>query len=444
MSTSFDPKADDAGLAAMRPTWVRWHIVALLMAYSFTSWFNRVSISVADRPIQTEFQLTSFQIGLIDSSLLLAYTLCMTPGGWFIDRFGPRMALMVMGFGTGLFVAATGLAGHAWLGAGLAFVSFLMVRACMGVFSAPIYPASGKMVSHWVPATQRAWANGLITGAAPVGMAVSHVLFGHLVDAYTWRVAFLITGSFTALLALAWRLYVTDYPSQHRLVNLAELKLIGASQGPASAVRTDWLRLLRNRSLVLLTLSYAAVGYFEYLFNFCSEYYFKNVLEIPETVSRQYSSVTNLAMGAAMPLGGLCSDWLARRCSLRFGRAAVPVAGMLGSAATLFAATFTRDPHWTMIWFVLANASIGATEGSFWTTAIALGGRWGATAGGIVNTGGNAGGALAPSVTRGLGQLFNNWGPSFYVGSLVCLAGVVLWWWIDPNDRVADGEEICR
>jgi hypothetical protein len=33
----------------------------------------------------------------------------MTPGGWFIDRFGPRAALMVVAFGSALFVGLTGL-----------------------------------------------------------------------------------------------------------------------------------------------------------------------------------------------------------------------------------------------------------------------------------------------------------------------------------------------
>src|SRR6266404_4560139 len=30
-----------------RPTWVRWQILALLMAFSFMSWLNRMSIAVA-------------------------------------------------------------------------------------------------------------------------------------------------------------------------------------------------------------------------------------------------------------------------------------------------------------------------------------------------------------------------------------------------------------
>lgn len=427
MSKSLEPHESNHHPARI----MRWEIVGLLMLYSFMSWFNRISFAVADERIMEQFQLSSSQIGNIDSALLIAYTLCMTPGGWVIDRFGPKAALIVMGFGSALFVAGTGCVGMAlnaatWASVanltGVAFLAFVAVRALMGSFSAPIYPASAKLVSHWIPLTQRAWANGLITGAAPVGMAAAHVVFGFLINRYTWERAFVITGSITALVAILWAIR-------------------GRDQRQDSRPKAPWWTLLRNRSLVLLTISYAAVGYFEYLFNFCSEYYFKGVLLIPEDVSRRYASYTNLAQAAAMPVGGLLADLMMRRYGYRAGRAFVPVLGMLASAGTLFAATRTTDTDWTLVWFVLANAAIGATEGAFWTTAVELGGRRGGTSAGIVNTGGNLGGALAPSVTRGLGQLFGgDWHPGFYIGSLVCLFGAALWVWIDPRERTPDSE----
>ena len=439
-----------AGAGSGRATWVRWQLIGLLMAYSMANWFNRVSVSVADLPLINEFHLTSPQIGVIDSALLLAYTLCMTPGGWLIDRFGPRRALIVMGFGSALFVALTGLAGSAWLGAGLVFVSFLVIRALMGALSAPIYPASAKLVGHWIPFDRQAWANGLINGAAPLGMAIAHVGFGGLCDTYGWRAAFVITGTCTAVLALVWTAYGRDYPSQHPAVNEAELRLIQAGSTPATlaagnpgakAGRVAWSRLLRNRSLIFLTLSYATVGYFEYLDVFCTEYYFKQVLGISVDDSRRYSSYATLAMAVTMPLGGFFSDRLVRRFGYRLGRASMPVLGLLGSASTLIALCLTRDPSWSLAWFIVGHACIALTEGAFWTTAIDLGGRQGGSAAGILNTGGNVLGSLAPTVTRWLGAYLNDWRPGFYLGSVICLLGVSFWWGIDPTERTPEGEE---
>src|SRR5438309_9581490 len=81
-----------------RPTWIRWHILALLLAFSFMSWFNRVSMSVAgDLSIMKEFSISTTKMGWVYSALLFAYTLFMIPGGWLADRRGPWIALLLMG-----------------------------------------------------------------------------------------------------------------------------------------------------------------------------------------------------------------------------------------------------------------------------------------------------------------------------------------------------------
>src|SRR5262249_299610 len=150
-----------------------------------------------------------------------------------------------------------------------------------------------------------------------------------------------------------------------------------------SAPETTWLPLLRNRSLLLLTLSYAAVGYFEYLFYFWTHYYFDEVLQLGKEQSRLFSTVVNLAMAAGMGLGGLLSDRLQRRCGYRWGRALVAMGGMLAGAGFLVLGILATEPGWIIAWFALALATVGATEGPFWATAVDLGGRHGATAAGI-------------------------------------------------------------
>ena len=111
MSTT-TPSAQPRPTETTRPTWVRWHIVALLVSYSFMTWFNRVSMSVAyDEQIKTQTGMSPEAIGSVISAFLFAYMICMTPGGWLIDRFGPWAALVVMGLGSALFGALTGIAG---------------------------------------------------------------------------------------------------------------------------------------------------------------------------------------------------------------------------------------------------------------------------------------------------------------------------------------------
>jgi sugar phosphate permease len=91
----------------------------------------------------------------------------------------------------------------------------------------------------------------------------------------------------------------------------------------------------------------------------------------------------------------------------------------------------------------MALFAVGATEGPFWTAAVEVGGRQGATAAGIVNTGGNIGGFIAPFLTPIVSHAVRDyfeisdtagwqWGIS--LAGVMCLSGAALWWEIRPDE----------
>src|SRR5439155_5252994 len=161
---SMTPPADSA---RAQPTPVRWRILVLLMALCFISHFNRASMtSAGDERIMKQFGISTEQMGVVYSAFLLIYTVFMIPGGCFIDRFGPRVALAAMGIGTAVFCAFTGMIGWVFIAAGQIWLSLLIVRSLMGLLTTPLHPASARAASNWFPERQRALANGLITGAA--------------------------------------------------------------------------------------------------------------------------------------------------------------------------------------------------------------------------------------------------------------------------------------
>ncbi|HEV3255825.1 MAG TPA: MFS transporter [Gemmataceae bacterium] len=479
-SVSLDP-------AAARPTRVRWRIVGLLMAHAAVCHFNRISISVAgNERIMQQYLVAPTTMGVVYSAYLLTYTICMTPGGWLIDRRGPRAAFLLMGVGAAVFVALTGFAGTAFqpplpfmaggavglagsapgqgpLLAAAALVAertlwtcwplvatLMLIRSLLGIMSTPMHPGAARAVSFWMPAGARTWANGLVTGAALLGIAGTYTGFGYLMDRFGWQSSFVIAGGATALLAAVWALYASDRPTQHQSANAQECRLIeplddlSASPSPSAAAQravadrelTTLALLFRNRSLLMLTLSYAAVGYVQYLFFYWMQYYFDAVLKLGTEQSRLYVTAPSLAMAAGMFLGGWLSDRSQERFGARRGRALVAVLGMAASALLLVLGLCSGAPWWVVPCFTLSMASLGTCEGTFWTTAIELGGTRGGTSAAIFNTGGNAGGLLAPVVTP-LFSAYFSWQAGIALASVVCLTGAVLWLWIDPAERTS-------
>lgn len=417
------PKSD---VPSQRPAALAWRMVALLMGFSAITYLHRISISVAGTErIMTECSLSETEMGAVYSAYLLAYTLCMVPGGWLIDRWGAKKVLLLMGAGSAVFVALTGYGARAAEPWNAVFGSLLALRFLAGAVSAPIYPAAARTVAHYVAPPLRPLANGLVTGTALLSIAGTYPLFGALLDRVDWPSAFALTALVTALWTGCWAVGAIDdrpgRPSQSAGEPPGAKSLpsrLDAEPAGASAMRPGCLSLL--------TASYAAYCYLQYLFFYWQEHYFQEVLRLDIEMSRYYSTLTSLAMAAGMALGG----WLCGLLDGRHGpetRKAVAVAGMVGSALFAESAALGEQPRFVLTMFALATGTLGLCEGAYWTSAVELGGRRGGLSASILNTGGNFGGLLAPVVTPWFSQRYG-WQAGFALAGGVCLAGAALWW----------------
>jgi ACS family glucarate transporter-like MFS transporter len=440
-------------LAEMRPTWVRWRIVALLMIFVALAQFNRYCISVAGaESIIQPGGISEEQMGWVYAAFLMPYTVFMTPGGWFIDRRGPRFVLLLLGVGSAVFVTLTGLVGLSLAPELPLLIGLFVVRGLLGTVNAPLHPGAARAVCSWLPSSQRALGNGLVNGAALAGIALHAPVFGWLIGELGWPWAFVLMGSVTALLAVVWAFGAADRPGDHPAVNPAERRLIesgdvealtgdvsadGAGRAVPAWPRPTWrqvTRLFRNRSLVLVTCSYGAVGYFQYLFFYWAQRYFMQALHVSAERTRLYAFIPSLGMMVGMWVGGALSSWLQARLGYRLGRILLPAATILSGGVMLYLGTLKGDADLADACFTLAMAAVGMAEGAFWATAVELGGRCGGIAAGILNTGGNLGGLLGSVVSPVLARRMD-WQGSFALGGAVAFVGAILWLFIDPAEQ---------
>lgn len=385
--------------------------------------FNRISISVAGAErIIPQNGISPENMGLVYSAFLFCYTLAMLPGGWLIDRFGARAALIALGFGSALFVGLTGAAGLIGAEHALLLFSLITVRSLLGAVNAPLHPAAAHVVFERVASHSRSLANGLVAFAACVGIASTYFVMGGLVDWLDWPLAFVVTSGMTLAVALVWTL-------------ASRRPAAGATDAAPSAPGVaELLAVVRRRSVVFITLSYTALCYFQYLLFYWIQYFFETIQSQDRLVARKYAMLVTLAMGAGMVMGGWLSDRIPRSLSTRARRALVPVLGMIGAGAALELGLLAAKPQFTLAAFVAAAALIGAAEGTFWTTAVELGGRLGGTAAGLMNTGGNLGGTLSTYVTPLLSGLFAahysadaGWRLSLAAAGCIVIVGAGLW-----------------
>ena len=122
--------------------------------------------------------------------------------------------------------------------------------------------------------------------------------------------------------------------------------------------------------------------------------------------------------------------------------------GMIASGTVFELGLLAPSAQGTLVAFVVAAALLGLCEAGFWTTVVELGGPFGGTAAGLMNTGGNAGGTLSPYSYAAI-QRFSRrttarpgWRLSLAIAGAVVIAGAALWWGVsppkDPGRRHAD------
>lgn len=256
LSTSRTSRHEDAAVlpTALQASRVRWRIFAIIFGLTVINLVDRVSLSIAMPTIAREFQLTPAIQGLILSSFFWAYALLQIPGGWLIDRYGPRR---VIGWSTGLWGVFQTVAAFATGG-----LSLIFARVALGAAEAPLFPAGGKLNSLWLASSERGRGAVLMDCGGPLGVALGGLLIAYLIAVFgSWRTAFFIAGIATLAMAwLAWR-YLRDDPAIHPGVNAAELARIneGRSTSVAQAAKAGAQGLgIARRSLAGILLGRAS------------------------------------------------------------------------------------------------------------------------------------------------------------------------------------------
>ncbi len=388
------------------------NVVTLMFTFSMMNYFDRTIMSIAGPDIMKEFGLVPTQMGVVYSAFLLAYALFMMPGGQLVDWLGPRWSLTLMGFGAALFTGLTAWGGKPGLGSWIGVLPALAgIRFLMGICTSPLYPACGRMCANWIAPVYLGRVQGVIIGGSSLGGAVAPILFVTLMGRLGWRMSFVAAALATAVLALVWSLSVTDRPGAMSVKHVP----------PA------WRLLLKNRNLLLLTAAYAALGYFSYIFYYWIYFYFGEIRHMGYEQSARFTTLVFIVNGLMIPVGGWLSDTLTRRHGQRFGRRAVPIAGLTVSAILLLAGIAATGTWTTVSLFAFSMGFASFCEGPFWAMTIALGGEHAGAACSILNTGSNLAGFAAPVLTPYIASYLGwSWGLNF--GCVVILLGAVACW----------------
>lgn len=400
-------------------------IIGLMFGLSVMSYFDRTILSIAGPGIMKEFGISEVRMGTVYSAFLVAYALFMIPGGRLADRFGPRIVLTWMALGSGLFTSLLAFAATPGLGALIGVVpAFVVIRLAFGVFTAPIYPTCNRTNANWIPLKNRSRATGLANAGSGFGGAVSPILFSWMISCYGWRISFLLAGIATCVFGVLWFLYVRDYPPG-----------VAQARRSVTRARTPWRNLLTDKNIGLLTIGFSLLGYFEYIFFYWIYYYLGEIRHLGARQSARYTTILFLVWVVMMPAGGWLCDRLMSRFGRKLGLRMTSSLSLVLAAGFLFTSVNASETPTVIALMSLALGFSAIADMTYWTAGIEIAGDQVGVVGGILNTGANIGGALAPVVTPWIAS-FAGWSWGLYFGGAVALAGALVWLFTDPTRRI--------
>ena len=407
---------------------VRFRILGVLFVMCFVNYLLRNNLSIAIPSIQREFSFTNAEIGWILGSFNFSYTLLQIPGGIFGQIYGPRRALTFIAVSWGVLTFLTGFIPTLMAASATGVMASLFVtRLLLGATNAPIFPVIGGTFARWFP--EGGW--GFPNGATSVGLALGQAAIGPIVTLlivhFGWRGSFYFFAPLGLLIGAWWYWYARDRPAQHPAITAEEVRLIEGDrpQEPALRERGAWRHMLVHRDVLLIAASYFCMNYVFYMF---AQWLFTYLVE-----SRGFSLLESgwlyvlpFATGAVLAgVGGLVCDALCKKMGPNWGCRLPAMTGLTLVAIFLIAGVYASNPYLAVGLLSLCFGFTQFTEGAFWSASTYVAGPHTSAATGVMNTGGNAAGFLAPVVGLMVDHL--GWLATLASGSVFALTGAALW-----------------
>lgn len=408
---------------------LRWSLMFFLLApITFVMSLDRTAIAVAAPTIQHEYGFTLFEMSVILTSFSWTYALLQVPGGWLAERFGPRRTLFWANALWSALTAATPL--------GFNLISFVGLRALLGVGQAADWPSSIVAIRRWFPLRERGKGNSILLGGLYLGPIAAAPITTWVILAFGWRWAFYAYGALGIVLGIAWWTFFRDHPDEHPRITPEEIAEIGHGQdmaAPPIPPGAFW-RCLREVQFWAIGVQYFFLVLIQSFYGTWLPTYLVNDRKVSLAAMGIYASLPWVAMFCSVFATGALADIILRRTgSIWAARVPTAIAGFVVSAVALILAARAPGIPLMMILLCVSLASIGVTQVSIWPSTQDLGRGATGLVSGWTNFWGNAAGVAGPMLTAFLVKWTGTWSGAMIGIAIAGVAGAVLWLFVRPQ-----------
>ncbi|MDE1171929.1 MAG: MFS transporter [Verrucomicrobium sp.] len=373
-------------------------IVPILFFGYLVNYLDRVNISFARLTMSASLGLGDAAYGLGAGLFFIGYFTCQVPANLLLRRYGARRWLALIILVWGAISASTALVSHAW--------QFHAVRFFLGAAEAGFFPGVILYLTEWFPARVRARILASFLTAIPVSGLVGGPLSGWIMGAFhgggleSWQWLFLIEG-IPCLLAALWIFAaLPDRPAELKSLTQEERGELEA------ALRAE----AEERALHGAPSQAAATFRLPVVWKLCSVYFCAMMglygfsFWLPELLKNLgWETPLQIGLASAVPWSAAAAFmvWLGARADRRRSwRRCAAFAALVGGVGFALCGYGSGGRGWEGLLFLcLAAAGVMGMMATQWALpGSLLSGAAAAAAIALVNSCGNLGGFLSPTL----------------------------------------------
>jgi ACS family D-galactonate transporter-like MFS transporter len=349
-----------------KPTRQRYVVMLMIFVSVVITFLDRSNISITAPAMRKELGIDTVHMGWILSAFGWTYAFCQIPGGWLVDRVGPRFFYPGILILWSLATALLGVVGSV--------VSLICIRLLIGALEAPSYSINNMVVSSWFPDRERGGAIGFYTSGQFVGLAFLTPLLLMLQSEHGWRAVFFTTGIGGAVWGVIWLIaYRTPRESRANAAEISYMEQggalvdLGSPESRKVRRKLSWADIgtvFKYRKLWGVYIGQFAVTSCQWFFLTWFPTYLIEFRHLSFVKTGLYASIPFLAAFLGVLSSGLISDRILRSgASLGWARKSPIICGLLLSSS-IIGANFVDAPELVIAFMALAffgngMASIG-------------------------------------------------------------------------------------
>lgn len=407
----------------------RYLVVGLLAALSVITFLDRMVLAVTGPEIQKELQIDPVAWGWVLSAYALAYAAFEIPSGAMGDKHGYRRELTRITIWWSFFTGITAACQNVW--------QIGIARFLFGMGAAGAYPNTSGVLYRWLPLRERARGQGVIWSASRLGGALAPLLLVPLMAVTGWRMVFVIMALVGFVWVIAWRRWYREQPAEMPGITQRELEEIGGGEH-VSHTDIPWRRLFGSPQLWLISFAYFFYGFGAWFFFSWFPTWLVKARGFSNTEMALYASIPFILGVISNLAGGVLCDFLERRIGLRFGYRVIAATCLIGTALLLYLMTQAQEAVLVVLLAGAAFAVMDLMLPSAWAMCMTIGGRYGATATGMMNTLGNFGGFVSAAAFGYIVQASGSYDLPVQCIALMVLVSAGLFALVDCTRGVAD------